>query len=476
MTQSMDVQGRPVPLAEDREPWFETYKKLSRQSANHLLLESGRGGRYSFIGLHPVSILKGKNGRLVVSENGEETVLEGPILQSLRAWLQRYTAPKREALPDFQGGIAGQFSYDLIREIESLPNEAADDLATDDVLLLAFQELYVIDHQEDIRWCIVSGAAEELEAKLKRMETDWQEAAASAFDGWQRPAPASDDVHRSMDEARFAEAVTKTKDYIAAGDVFQVNLSVRETRNQTTEPLHIYEHLRSMNPSPYMGFLQTKELTYVSASPELLVKTAGDEVSTRPIAGTRSRGRDDAEDRRLAETLLANEKERAEHIMLVDLERNDLGRVCEYGTVDVNELMVIEKYSHVQHIVSNVRGTKRSDCDALDVIAAAFPGGTITGAPKIRTMEIIEELEPVRRGAYTGAMGWIGWNGDMELNITIRTMIVKDGRLHVQAGAGIVIDSEPRAEYRESLKKAAALWRALEMSEAEAEEQRRISK
>ncbi|NJP39336.1 aminodeoxychorismate synthase, component I [Bacillus luteus] len=472
----MDVQGRSVPTAADREPWFETYKKLSRRSTNHLLLESGRGGRFSFMGLNPVSILQGKNGRLTVTEGGEETVLNGPILESLRSWLRSYTAPKRRDLPDFQGGIAGQFSYDLIREIESLPNEAADDLATDDVLLLAFQELYVIDHQEEKRWCIAVGAAEELDQKLTQMEAEWQKAASERFDGWRDAAPASDDVHRSMDEARFAEAVTKTKDYIAAGDVFQVNLSVRETRKQTTEPLHIYEHLRSMNPSPYMGFLQTEELTYVSASPELLVKIKDDEVSTRPIAGTRSRGRDDAEDRRLAETLLANEKERAEHIMLVDLERNDLGRVSEYGTVEVNELMVIEKYSHVQHIVSNVRGTKRADCDALDVIAATFPGGTITGAPKIRTMEIIEELEPVRRGAYTGAMGWIGWNGDMELNITIRTMIVKDGQLHVQAGAGIVIDSEPRAEYRESLKKAAALWRALEMSEAEAEEQRRISK
>ena len=214
-----------------------------------------------------------------------------------------------------------------------------------------------------------------------------------------------------------------------------------------------------------MSLIHTDSFDIVSASPEFLVKKKGRELSTRPIAGTRSRGKDDTEDERLARTLIENEKERAEHVMLVDLERNDLGRVCEYGTVEVDEFMVIEKYSHVQHIVSNVRGVSSFGSTAFDAIKATFPGGTITGAPKIRTMEIIEELEPVRRGVYTGSIGWIGFNDDMELNIAIRTMVIKDQVAHVQAGAGIVIDSNPEAEYKESLKKARALWKAKEVSE-----------
>lgn len=462
-------------LQADSRHWFDTYRILSADKDNHMLLESGRGGRYSIIGLSPFAKLRGKDNLLTV-EQGEETfTYKGSLLSSLRSWLAFYEAEKEPSLPDFQGGIAGQFSYDLVREFEELPRNAADDLATDDVFLLAFDEVYVIDHKQQLRWNIVVDEGE-AEKRLLEMERSWQEAQTGVVpdfkDNGKVDASASE---RSFSEAEFAEAVKKTQNYIVQGDVFQVNLSVREARPLSAEPVHIYNSLRSINPSPYMGYMHTPELQYISASPELLVKVNGDEVSTRPIAGTRSRGRDEKEDRELAETLLANEKERAEHIMLVDLERNDLGRVCAYGTVEVDELMVIEKYSHVQHIVSNVRGTKASENDTLDVIAAAFPGGTITGAPKIRTMEIIEELEPVRRGAYTGSMGWIGFNKDMELNITIRTMIAKAGKAYVQAGAGIVIDSMPQAEYRESLKKAKALWKAKEQSEEELE-QRRILK
>jgi para-aminobenzoate synthetase component 1 len=267
--------------------------------------------------------------------------------------------------------------------------------------------------------------------------------------------------------SNFAEAIIKVQDYIRSGDAFQVNLSVRQSAKLNTEPLHIYEKLREINPSPYMSYFHTPDFQLVSASPELLVKKKGKEISTRPIAGTRSRGKDDVEDARLAKALIENEKERAEHIMLVDLERNDLGRVCQYGTVEVDELMVIEKYSHVMHIVSNVRGILAKEKDVYDIIRATFPGGTITGAPKVRTMEIIEELEPVRRGIYTGSIGWIGFNDDMELNIVIRTLLAKEGKAYVQAGAGIVIDSDPKAEYKEALKKAKALWRAKELSEEE---------
>ncbi|MNZ82686.1 Aminodeoxychorismate synthase component 1 [compost metagenome] len=263
----------------------------------------------------------------------------------------------------------------------------------------------------------------------------------------------------------YMDAVRRIQRYIEQGDVFQVNLSVRQSREAHMQPEELYEWLRLFNPSPYMGFLRCPDFQLVSASPELLVELGGNRLATRPIAGTRRRGRTEAEDKLLAEELLSNEKERAEHIMLVDLERNDLGRISAFGTVKVEELMVIEQYSHVMHLVSQVEGILADGKDAYDVIAAAFPGGTITGAPKIRTMEIIEELEPVRRGPYTGSLGWIDFNGDMEFNIIIRTMIVQDGKVHIQAGAGIVIDSDPEREYKESLNKAKALWKAIQYSE-----------
>ncbi|PYZ91570.1 aminodeoxychorismate synthase component I [Salipaludibacillus keqinensis] len=469
--------GKQVNLQDITTDWFKTYSHLSKEIEHHVLLESGRGGRYSIIGLSPWAVIKGKNQRLIVRTSESTDYFEGPLLSSLRTWLSSYKVDSNKDLPEFQGGLIGQLSYDLIREIERLPNEADDDLNTDDVYLLAFDEVYVIDHREEKIWFIAlvpPDQASDGEDVLKNMMDRWREGEQSRLNDTNKKNRTADvsikkpsHFSRSFQEDVFKEAVEKTKQYIRDGDVFQVNLSVRESREAMTEPIHIYDCLRKINPSPYMGYFHTPELQYVSASPELLVKVQGEEVSTRPIAGTRSRGKNEQEDQALADTLLNNEKERAEHIMLVDLERNDLGRVCQYGSVEVDELMVIEKYSHVMHIVSNVKGIKAADYDALDVIAATFPGGTITGAPKIRTMEIIEELEPVRRGAYTGSLGWIGFQGDMELNITIRTMIVKDGMCHVQAGAGIVIDSDPKAEYKESLKKAKALWKAKEMSEEE---------
>jgi para-aminobenzoate synthetase component 1 len=263
----------------------------------------------------------------------------------------------------------------------------------------------------------------------------------------------------------YMDAVRSIQRYISQGDVFQVNLSVRQSKEVAASPEELYEWLRLINPSPYMGFLRCPDFQLVSASPELLVELAGSKLAARPIAGTRRRGRSAEEDEQLAEELRSNEKERAEHIMLVDLERNDLGRISAYGSVKVEELMVIERYSHVMHLVSQVEGTLAEGKDAFDVIEATFPGGTITGAPKIRTMEIIEELEPVRRGPYTGSLGWIDYSGDMTFNIIIRTMAVQEGVVHIQAGAGIVIDSIPEREYKESLNKAKALWKAVQYSE-----------
>jgi para-aminobenzoate synthetase component 1 len=333
-----------------------------------------------------------------------------------------------------------------------------------EVYFFLFNEWFVFDHEEETLWLLqIQEKVYENPNALYEWELKWTGPLMKVET--ERIMPANDELHVSMSDEQFMKAVERIQEYIAQGDIFQVNLSVRQAKAISIPAMNVYDQLRQLNPSPYMSYIHTPEFQIVGGSPELLVKKHGNEVSTRPIAGTRSRGKNEEEDLRLAKELIENEKERAEHVMLVDLERNDLGRVCEYGTVEVNEFMVIERYSHVMHIVSNVRGVIRPDQTSFDLIDAAFPGGTITGAPKVRTMEIIEELEPVQRGIYTGSMGWIGFNDDMEINIVIRTMLVKDGQAFVQAGAGIVIDSNPKHEYKESLKKAMALWRAKELAE-----------
>jgi para-aminobenzoate synthetase component I len=457
--------------------WFEKYKDLTVNQTNHILLESGRGGRYSIMGTKPTTIINGKGNELRITslKSSESTVLHGDLLVLLKEYMATYNQYNIPNLPDFQGGILGYISYDIARQIESLPQNAVDDLQLPDLFFMEFEDIFVFDHSRDTVFIIVTYDELISEDKLNAAKR-----LAAYVEDWpslqEKPIKEEIEIHEttlnnelsySMSEEQFKDAVKRVQSYIKEGDVFQVNLSVRQTQPLHTDPIAIYENLREINPSPYMGYLHSSDFQLVSGSPELLVKKKGLDLSTRPIAGTRSRGKDEIEDDQLAKTLIENEKERAEHLMLVDLERNDLGRVSQYGSVEVNEFMVIEKYSHVQHIVSNVRGMIKPEFDAYDAIRATFPGGTITGAPKIRTMEIIEELEPVRRGVYTGSIGWIGYNGDMELNIAIRTMVVKDKEAHVQAGAGIVIDSSPQAEYKESLKKARALWNAKELSEAE---------
>nr|WP_209125630.1 aminodeoxychorismate synthase, component I [Alkalihalobacillus sp. BA299] len=457
-----------IPLSES--VWFQQYKQLSKEESYHVLLESGRAGKYHIIGLKPVACIRGKGHTLTINYEGETLTRTGDLLDNMRSWMAEQQRIFSKDAPPFQGGAIGYISYDLVRQIEKLPDLAKDDLDMEELYFLVFDEVFVFDVENEELTIIVHCNNSEISNAMERLENykaswveqpikDWQWQCLKETNGNEWMA--------SLSEAEFSKAVEKIQDYIAAGDVFQVNLSVRQAKPLTTDPLHIYEKLREINPSPYMAYFHTPDFQLTCGSPELLVKKAGDEVSTRPIAGTRSRGKTAEEDKKNAKTLIENEKERAEHIMLVDLERNDLGRVCEFGSVEVDELMVIEKYSHVMHIVSNVKGRLSKEKDAYDAIRATFPGGTITGAPKVRTMEIIEELEPVRRGIYTGSVGWIGYNGDMELNIVIRTMLAKDGLAYVQAGAGIVIDSNPQHEYKESLKKATALWRAKEMSEEE---------
>ncbi|MEI2666358.1 aminodeoxychorismate synthase, component I [Rossellomorea sp. LJF3] len=452
-----------------KEQFFAAYEQLSQHQTHHILLESGRGGRYSVAGLQPDVILQSiPEGLRIQDSTGAEVIHGDPLIQ-LEKWMTPHRTERREDLPDFQGGVIGFLSYDYARKIEKLPSLGRDDLEIPDLYFYYLKEWAVFDHQENCIWTMILSEQdpESAEAKLSQWTASWDNVLPSRNEKKKGPNDDMADVEVSMDEEEFSEAVKRIQAYISQGDVFQVNLSVRQSQQLRTEPYEVYKKLRELNPSPYMSYIHSPDFQIVSGSPELLVKKKGTEVSTRPIAGTRSRGKDADEDERLALELIHNEKERAEHVMLVDLERNDLGKVCQYGTVEVNEFMVIEKYSHVMHIVSNVRGKLDETKTGADVIRSVFPGGTITGAPKVRTMEIIEELEPVRRGIYTGSIGWIGLNGDMELNIVIRTMLVKEGKGHIQAGAGVVIDSNPAYEYKESLKKAKALWVAKAMAEGE---------
>lgn len=475
------------PLDMKHEQWFPLYKQVHAESAYHALLESGRAGRYSFMAYEPSHKLIGKEQRLTISsldsigQSSESLEQEGKLLDLLKEWMAQRKAPQFTDLPDFHGGLLGFFSYDLVREIENLPEKSIDDLKIPDLYLLAFDRVIAYDHHKDQHWLLIYQKMSDnrleksyregqqklriwAEEILRKISSASQRESDPAREEVENSQQRQGEIEPSFLEKDYMEAVEKIQKYIAAGDVFQVNLSVRQTRPLDTEPLFIYEQLREINPSPYMGYLQFPEFQVISASPEQLVRVKGKEIATRPIAGTRPRGISREQDIQLAQELIDNEKERAEHVMLVDLERNDLGKVSQFGSVEVDEFMVIEEYSHVMHIVSNVKGILAEGTDAFDVIRAVFPGGTITGAPKVRTMEIIEELEPVRRGIYTGSIGWIDFNGDMELNIVIRTILTQEGQAHVQAGAGIVIDSIPASEYKESLNKAVALWKAFEQS------------
>jgi para-aminobenzoate synthetase component 1 len=463
LLKKLHLYSKKIPFTYSR--FFSQYRVLAENSTHHVLLESGRGGRYSIAAFQPETIIKGKNHILEIqNENGTERQ-EGNPLHLLMEYMSQFHVDKIEGLPSFLGGAIGYISYDYARYIEVLPDLATDDLEMPEIYFFIVKEWFVYDHKEDILWLLFLAENDQgIEEKISFWEEKWLRHLPTRQENIVRGTN-QNNLEVSMTEDEFIQAVIKIQQYIGQGDVFQVNLAVRQSKPIKVEALEVYEQLRSLNPSPYMAYLHTPDFQLVSGSPELLVKKDGLEVSTRPIAGTRSRGKNHEEDVTLANELIENEKECAEHVMLVDLERNDLGRVCKYGTVEVNEFMVIEKYSHVMHIVSNVRGELAADKTSFDIIDAVFPGGTITGAPKVRTMEIIEELEPVQRGVYTGSLGWIDFSGDLELNIIIRTMLVKDGMAHVQAGAGIVIDSNPKHEYKESMKKAAALWKAKEMAE-----------
>lgn len=487
---------KSFPLSETRPmSWAIAWEQAGRES---FVLESGKGGRYSFFGLQSSSFIQGSEETATVTgSDGTESRWHGAPLELVKRWMEPFRSPVVKGAPKWVGGCLGFWGYDVVRTIERLPVRAKADLPVPDYAFMRVDELWAIDHEEQLLYCTVNtfcpaeqkgdntwlrSRYHDAEQAAERMKRTWDRIISVNSDpellqrlDERRQVMEEDDLQVDVDaipgltadfpKEDYIQAVRQIRDYIGAGDVFQVNLSVRQHKALEAPPEEIYEWLRLVNPSPYMGMLRFGDFHLVSGSPELLVQLEQGAVRTRPIAGTRPRGATPEEDQRLANELIHNEKERAEHIMLVDLERNDVGRISTYGTVRVKDFMVIEYYSHVMHIVSQVEGLLAEGRDAYDVIAATFPGGTITGAPKIRTMEIIEELEPVRRGPYTGSIGWIDYNGDMEFNIVIRTLVAAGGIGYVQAGAGIVIDSVPEKEYTESINKAKAMWKAIQYSE-----------
>jgi len=460
-----------------------------------VLLESARVndkiGRYSFVTADPYLIFKSRGDAVELSlpvtpagKYGRRASMNRKPLVKLRELLGNYRTARVDGLPPFTGGAVGFFSYDFVRRIEKLPRRARTDLDIPEAYFVFVDTVVAFDHILEKAWVIVNPGAREQEMGFRKPEPDqwgrlYDEAegrlmalsAKFAAKGCKRDVYFSEKSETSrfsltpnMTKDQFESMVIQCKEYIAAGDIYQANLSQRLSASiNDADTLRLYAILRTINPSPFSAYLDFGDLQLVSSSPERLVRLHEGIADTRPIAGTRRRGKDGAETRTLSAELLTNEKERAEHIMLLDLERNDLGRVCEYGTVRVDEMMVVEDYSHVIHIVSNVRGTLAPGRDAFDLIRAVFPGGTITGVPKVRCMEIIDELEPMARGPYTGSIGYLSNTGDMDLNIIIRTFVVKDGIAHIQVGAGIVADSVPEQEYFETLQKAEALKKALEL-------------
>ena len=454
-----------------KESFFYAYKQLAHGHSDHLLLESGRDGNLCMAGVNPLAELRaGEGDSLKIKwRDGTEEVREGEPLDLLTNFVSSYEIESIQELPEFQGGVVGFISYDYVRRYEELPTVAVDDLGTPDLFFYLFDEWAVLDVKtETVYFMTLPGS----EIDPVDVEVKWMVAASAGLDKQVFNSGAAveiiedaDGLDVSVTGPQFEKMVRDVQEYISNGEVIQVNLTVRQSKPLSADPLTMYEALRSFNPSPYMASIGSKEFSVVSSSPELLLKKRGTELSTRPIGGTRPRGASEQEDAAYEADLLSNDKEKGEHIMLVDLEREDFGRICELETVETNEFMVVEKYSHVMHLVSNIRGTAVEGISNADIVKGVFPGGTITGAPKLRTMEIIEELEPARRGLYTGSIGWFGFNGDFELNVVIRSAFIQDGIAYIQAGAGLVAESVPEEEYIESLGKAKALWQAKAMAE-----------
>jgi len=476
-------QGNLIPVYREMMADFETplscYSKIDEGDYS-FLLESVEGGeriaRYSFLGSNP-SLVISSNGNIITLLEGKETKAyraEDPIGE-LRKIISKYKFVKTKGLPRFCGGLVGFFGYDIVRFIEEIPDKNPDDLKIADSVFMLTDTILIFDHV-DHKVKIVSNAHvlgnpakayDESVKKIGRIVKTLETVPRTNKYGYRGKKKALPLKFKSnFTKAEFEAVVKKAKVYIRKGDIIQVVPSQRLEVSIATHPFRIYRALRSINPSPYMYYLKLGSFSLVGSSPEVMVRCEDGKVELRPIAGTRRRGASPEEDEKLVRDLLADPKERAEHIMLVDLGRNDVGRVCNFKTVKVSELMTIEKYSHVMHIVSDISGTLSKGKDAFDVLKAAFPAGTVTGAPKVRAMEIIDELENRKRKTYAGSVGYFSFSGNLDSCITIRTMLIKGNTAYIQAGAGIVADSNPEREYQETLNKAGALLKAIEMAEA----------
>lgn len=461
-----------LELFADLDTPLSVYLKLANQPYSYLLesvVGGERFGRYSFIGLPARTRLSVTGNQTDVLFNN--TVIEthqGNPLDFIESFQKRYRAPANKMLPRFLGGLVGYFGYETIGYIEKkLANtQKPDEIGAPDIQLLLSEELIVVDNLSGKLYLVVYADTEQSNAyqkaadRLHQLRMNLREPVKIPLQG---AAPASHTMVSGFGEEAFKAAVLKAKDYIIDGDIMQVVLSQRMSQPYTESPLSLYRALRSLNPSPYMFFYHFGDFHIVGASPEILVRLEDDTITVRPIAGTRPRGKTREEDLALADELLADPKEIAEHIMLMDLGRNDAGRVAQTGSVKVTDKMIIERYSHVMHIVSSVEGKLKSGMSNIDVLKATFPAGTVSGAPKVRAMEIIAELEPVKRGIYSGAVGYLGFNGDMDVAIALRTAVIKNKTLYMQAGAGIVADSVPESEWQETLNKARAVLRAAEL-------------
>lgn len=475
-------EGNVVPvyrqLMADTLTPVSAFQKISDDSCA-FLLESASGpekiGRYCFLGARPFAIFRSHEGTVTIEEDDDRREFETSTpFEEFRKYLNQFQLAHVDGLPRFSSGAVGYMAYDTVRFVEDLPNCPPDDRGLPDIFYMFFNDILIFDHlNKTIKvTCSVrtddrspseayEDARERIDALIEQLRTP-----VSDLSDEISPQGKIDLPWRSnFEKTDYLRGVEKCKEYIRAGDIFQVVPSQRLEVDTDATPLDIYRSLRVINPSPYMFYLKMDDLALVGSSPEVMVRVENRTATVRPIAGTRHRGDTEEEDQQLAEELLSDPKERAEHVMLVDLGRNDLGRVCDYGTVEVDETMVIERYSHVMHIVSNVTGELSEDRDALDALMACIPAGTLTGAPKVRAMQIIDELEPTKRGPYGGAVGYFDFSGNMDTCITIRTIVLRDNTAWVQAGGGVVADSVPEKEFQETLNKAKALLRALQVAE-----------
>ena len=454
------------------------FLKIAEDADYAFLLESVEGGehvgRYSFLGKDPFLILRARDGRTTLERGGTVTAAERPFIETLRGLMADFRSPFVPDLPRFTGGAVGYLGYGAASWFEPVLGDVGDASdGADQAGFMLFDTVLAFDHVQH-RILIIANARitadDDLEslyqfacAKIDFLERELERNLSMPARPKQPPAL---EFRSNHTREEYEQQVRKGKEYIAAGDIYQVVLSQRFEADVAADPFTVYRALRHVNPSPYMYFIRMGKVAVVGSSPEMLVRVEGSRVETHPIAGTRPRGRSNEEDMRLAEELKRNEKERAEHVMLVDLGRNDVGRVCQYGSVRVPQFMGLERFSHVMHLTSVVEGKLADDRDRLDALVSCFPAGTVSGAPKVRAMQIIRELEPAGRGLYAGAVGYLDFAGNLDFCIAIRTVIMSKGRAYVQAGAGIVIDSNPTAEYEETHDKARALLRALELAQA----------